>query len=249
MKKAFLFLALLTAPFCWQLCSQPDCKAFLKHFGHTKLHIHPSYSITCRYCRDEVFDKVFKIHKKSLPFLHEPHPRFMILFSGTPGMGKSVVARRLEEKFHALRLSTDDIRPILRELKIPENFANTYLARCAQKIIETEPNHFFVFDKSIDRTFESYSRFAKQNNFTTFVIQMSVQRPLVEERIRSRGKDVENILSQLDFAWENFEEFGTSHEFDFVFVNNDLNIEPSLNLLFQKIKDKVLKQQLLIKLR
>ena len=174
-----------------------------------------------------VFKKVLEIHKKSLPYLHEAHPSLMILFSGTPGMGKTVVAKRIEEKFHAVRLSSDDVRPLLREQGLKEDLVNTYLEWCAHRLAQTESNHFLVFDKSIDRTFNRYSGFAQDHLYPIFLVQMQAQRPAVEARIRSRGRDVENTLRQLSFAWKDYENFGRSHTVDYVLVNDD-NIEASL---------------------
>jgi predicted kinase len=198
-------------------------------------------SIVCTvfsYSNERVFERVFEVHKKNLAYLHESKPNLMILFSGTPGMGKTVVAKQLEERFHAVRLSSDDIRLILREQGVEEGLANAYLAWCAHKIFQTEPNHLFVFDKSIDRTFDIYSKFANDHHYPIFLIQMRVPRSVVEARIRSRGKDVKTILHQLDYAWKNYEDFGRSHVADFVFENDEAT-ENSVEPLIQKINAQI----------
>jgi deoxyadenosine/deoxycytidine kinase len=186
------------------------------------------------YRKRQLFEKVFVAYEEKLNYTHESNPNIMILFSGTPGMGKTVIAKRLEEKFHAVRLSTDDIRPILREHGLHEDLANKYLEKCAHKLFQTASNHLFVFDKSIDRVFNIYSKFAYDHQYIIFLIQLQVSRSIAEKRIQSRGRDVETILSQMDFAWKNYEDFGRLHKVDFVFENNE-NMESSLEFLIQKI--------------
>jgi hypothetical protein len=154
--------------------------------------------------KEHIFEKVFEVHKRNISYLRESHPNMMILFSGTPGMGKTVVAKRLEERFHAVCLSSDDVRQILRKQHYREDLTNKYLEWCIVKLLQTEPNHLFIIDKSIDRTFNTYSKVATDHLCTMFLIQMRVQQATAEKRIRSRGHDVETLLAQLSFAWKHY---------------------------------------------
>jgi len=57
-------------------------------------------------------DRFFSEYVQTLKNLDvENHP-LIISFSATPGMGKTTLAKILEEKFQAIRISSDDVRKL-----------------------------------------------------------------------------------------------------------------------------------------
>ena len=65
-------------------------------------------------CHNELFADVFQSHLQILKHLDVANPRLLVMFSGTPGMGKTTVAKKLEDHLQAIRLSTDEARSLLR---------------------------------------------------------------------------------------------------------------------------------------
>ena len=61
-------------------------------------------------------EEIYHNHIKTLPNLSTSNGNFMIAFSGTPGCGKTTIAKIIENQFGALRINNDDIRNIIRNI-------------------------------------------------------------------------------------------------------------------------------------
>lgn len=186
------------------------------------------------------FERVFEIHSKNLPYLEEPHDRFLVVFSGTPGMGKTTVAKEIEKRFHGVRICADEVRAIIRELgKSDEEpyfriSVEEYFPWLLRKLDKEYPNHLLILDRSIDRQYDTYLPFTQKFSYPVFLIRLNISREVARERIRQRGIEVEWFLERFDKFWEDYERFGQTHSVDYLFGE-----EAPLAELFQRIDGKM----------
>lgn len=168
------------------------------------------------------YEKIFEEHCQRFLYLEKSNPTLLVMFSGTPGMGKTTVAKKLEERFQGLRINADDVRIILRKYHLrDEKLVNSYLVWCMDKLLKISPNHLIILDRSVDRKYDTCVGLAKKYNCETFLIRMQVERGVVEERIRLRGVDVENLLRDAPIYWSSYELFGKTYAADYYYDNND----------------------------
>lgn len=185
-----------------------------------------------------LFEKIFEEHCHILKHLEKTHPKMIIMFSGTPGMGKTTVAKRLEEQFQALRISRDDIRNILRKFELSLGIVEEYLPWVMQKLSLVSPNHFIILDCSIDRTYPQCMELAKKHLFETFLIRMHVDKDCAIERIKARQRqDEKALLANFDKLWQDYQLFGQSTQSDYIFDNNH-GIEEPFGQLVERIHQK-----------
>jgi predicted kinase len=189
-----------------------------------------SYTPSCP--KAHIFDKIYSEHILRLAYLHEQNPKLLVLFSGTPGMGKSEVATVLEEQFHGLRLSSDEIRSLLAKEGFPRLLVDRFLE---WELIQLErfPNHLIILDRSCDRTFDAYAAFAKKREFDLFLVRMQVKKSQAQKRILARKRDASLLLSNFASSWRDFENFGKNHRFDFYFDNTRDRETPLAQLKIQ----------------
>jgi predicted kinase len=188
---------------------------------------------------DVLFEKVYEDHLKTLLYLDEVHPKLLVMFSGTPGMGKTEIAKQLATYFHGVRISTDEIRALLRshQAKTEENVEN-YLKSSLLKIIEASQNHLIILDCSVDRRYERCLQLAHEAGFATFLIRMEVDPEIVEKRVMQRGTDVANLLRNKAKSRSDYENFGAKYNADFYLDNNADRFEVPA-LLLEKLTHKL----------
>lgn len=184
------------------------------------------------------FQEIFKKH--SLQFVHidQKNPKLLIMFSGTPGMGKTTLACALEKDFQAIRLSTDEARSFLHMSGLQLSFADKYISYCLDTLHAKSNNQTFILDRSIDRTYPDYMEFAKRHGYITFVVRVQAGRPVVEERIKRRGRDVESLLQKLDRLFCDYAKFTKRRSTDFVF-DTESDFESQYTQLLQVIYEKM----------
>lgn len=188
---------------------------------------------------DTLFPKIFEEHLHSFPYRNECKQKLIVMFSGTPGMGKSTVAKRLEEHFHGMRVSSDEVRKLLKKHQIyDESTVKRYVVWTIEKLMTCYLNQLIIVDGSVDRTYDIYIKMIKGKGIDTFLIRMQLDRQTLEKRIRERGISVEPILRHMDLYWKDYETFGQNHEPDFIFNNSD-NVECALNKLVECIACKL----------
>src|SRR5579871_5569731 len=76
------------------------------------------HSLACGDISPDVLATIFQQHSAQLRNTQIEHKPFMITFSGVPGMGKSVVAKQLQDRYQAVLLSTDALRALFKNAGI-----------------------------------------------------------------------------------------------------------------------------------
>lgn len=195
-----------------------------------------AFSADLQVSEEAIFATIFEEQLKLFSYRNESNPTLIVMFSGTPGMGKTTIAECIEKHFHGIRISSDAVRRILRDHQVyNEKLVHRYMLWCVEKFFTDYPNHLIILDCSVDRTYDLYIKTIQGQGIDTFLIRMKVERHLVEERIRLRGRDVEPLLQGADRSWHDYEVFGQSHEPDFIFDNNE-NADCTLRALFDNIE-------------
>jgi len=152
-------------------------------------------------------------------------PKRVVLFSGVVGSGKSTVARAIEQRLHAIRLSNDDVRDLITaadpaiDLAKREEIKLTVVTELLERVAH-EPNGLVIIDNSCDRGFDYYKKWADTYGYRIILLRMDVPRPIVERQIRERGtygyRDVDASLAMLDTWWQQWQDFGKNHTPDVV---------------------------------
>lgn len=197
--------------------------------------------------------KIFEKHLKTIENLDKSNPKLIIMFSGTPGMGKTFLAKKLEEQFGGLRISSDEVRSIFKAEQIKdkgkgEKLLNDYLLWSVKRLTNLSPNHLIILDRSIDRTGEMYYQFAKNFGYDVFLIRLNVDRDVVEKRIHERGTSVENLIGGLNRWWELYERSAQLYPADYQY-NNHKNHEKDFRELTAEIESRLNKPGVLSKIK
>ena len=182
-----------------------------------------------------------------------PHNPLLIMISGCAGMGKTTLAKLLQENLHILRFSGDDTRTFLKEYgdydQIPaEERFGRILGSFAHFVsrVQTEPNKCIIFDESIDRqkppAYEKVSEIVKLYQYSTFVVRLKVEKETARRRILERVKNnpshTEHFKQHFDQYYTFYEEFN-SEKVDFSLDNEGFFVEKDCRPLIEAIKDKL----------
>lgn len=166
-------------------------------------------------------------------------PRYIVLFSGVVGSGKSTIARAIEYKLHAVRVSNDEIRDRIMataptiQAKIREE-AKFKVGKAVMSRLAQETSGLIVVDASCDRGFDEYYGSAKRNGYRVILLRLEIPRDVIERRIRERGdlgyRDVTRSLTMLDTWWQQWETFGKMHKPDMA-ITQETDIKDVLKLV------------------
>lgn len=181
---------------------------------------------------------------RALPNKEVAHPRYLILFSGVTGSGKSTIARAIEQQLRAVRISNDDIREDIIE-KYPAIDSATREKTKLEAVtaileqLPNEPNGLVVNDASCDRGYDYYNNWATKFGYTILLLRIDLPRKLIEQRIRDRGdkgyRDTARSLDLLDTWWRQWEEFGSLHKADLV-VTQRTEIDEIIDAVRSKLE-------------
>ncbi|MCB1114108.1 MAG: hypothetical protein KDK62_05065 [Chlamydiia bacterium] len=185
------------------------------------------------------YEALFQKQLPSLNHLDVENPPIMVLFSGTPGMGKSTVAKELESVFKGIRFSTDETRIMFREEGVEFSHLPDYSEYVLRRLNAVSPNRFIILDRSTDRSFDRLEAFMQELETPYFLIRMIVPREIVEERILSRGINPEGNLRILDNCWKDYEAFNETHTFDYLFDNKEEDISPRMPPLVNALQNRL----------
>jgi cytidylate kinase len=182
------------------------------------------------------FEMLFQKQLPTLNHLEAVHEPLTILFSATPGMGKSTLSRIIEAEFLALRISGDETRQLFRAEGLSLVNFEAYFSYLIERLHEVSPNRRIVLDRSIDRTFDSVQAACEAWESPYFLIRLIVPKEEVQARILKRDTDL-NTYNILDRCWVDYERFAEGHEFDFIFDNSSETLDPEP--LIQAIRTRI----------
>lgn len=119
-------------------------------------------------------------------------------------MGKSTIAKLLQNTFFGLIISSDGIRDVTEECGLNASQAFGFSKYLISHLMRNSKNHFFIIDRSIDRSAKSWKYFAKAHGYKTFYIRLTAFRDEVEERIQARGREVQKLLSGIERSFARY---------------------------------------------
>lgn len=201
------------------------------HRGVLQMHcLLLSFCLLFSYLEAAPFEhqKAYDIHYATFKHLDAAHPRLLILFSGTPGMGKTTLSHFIEDQLQAIRLSSDESRQFLRDAyqNAPEKYYDreiglqAYIQYCLFRLDSHSSNHLIVMDLSIDRTYKKIFKLANALGYETYVIRLTCPRKTLEQRLKNREQEASFYLNRLDQWLQDHSQFPEE------LVNYTLNMEP-----------------------
>ena len=182
----------------------------------------------------DIFNKIYKLHKRKLKYLLIPNKKLLICFSGIPGSGKTYIAKILEKRYKGVRVNSHDIGKIILELvklkKINKNtdakkLQNDYQLWLLRKSLFK--NDLIILDRGIDREYDKVFKVARKKGFSIFVIKLRVSENILKNRLKRREEEnVINYLRALERWKREFKEFGKKAMTDIIIDNNyDLDLK------------------------
>ncbi len=172
--------------------------------------------------QSSVCEALYKAHSEMLTHTDVSHKPLVICFSGTPGMGKTYLAKLLQEKYNGVRLCTDEIRDLIKTSCPSVSNGELLLGRYLFYFLEhyKGPNKLIILDASIDRRYAVLFPLLEQKKIPYVVIRFDVPRDVVIDRIKQRdGPRNENYLQLLDFWYADYEAFGRGFPRSFILKN------------------------------
>lgn len=150
---------------------------------------------------DRLFKEIYRTHRKKLKNLNKESRKLLITFAGIPGSGKTVIAKALEKELEAVRINSIDVEKAYvalgNERSIPTKRA--YIDWLMNKIAREFRNKTIILDKGIERTYEDILKWAKDNDYKIFIIDVNCSRRTAERRIVMReGDNAKYYLVEMD---------------------------------------------------
>lgn len=187
----------------------------------------------------ELFQKIEAQQYNLFKNLEVKNNPLIIFFSATPGMGKTHLAKILEEKYKAIRISTDDIRNIMRSMNITAKDKEQIIDKYFFNLLENYKgiNKLIILDASIDRRYKKVFPYLDSKNIPYIVIRFDVPMDVVKQRIQEREKENSKFyLSNLDKWYADYIDFAKHYSKFYLFSNFP---SPDLNNLFDYINQYV----------
>jgi len=187
----------------------------------------------------KLIKKIYRFHLKQLKNLNVFHKKFMVVFSGIPGSGKTYIAKILEKRYKGVRIRTDSLRLIVRKFKLGDEEINEKILKKYYYWLLNDysfKNKLIILDKGIDRKYKEIFALEKQKGYKVFTIRLKVSRKKSKERIiKKLGALDENYIKNIDRWIREWGAFGKKVKPDIVIENEeDLNLE-SLFLKLDKL--------------
>lgn len=200
-------------------------------------HAHSQTSHAKFLWQSTLCESIFKHHVRVLKNTRVEHKPLVICFSGVPGMGKTHIAKILEEKFHGVRISNDEIRTIIN------TFTNALTSQWLMQaylmyfmLSYSAPNKLIILDSSIDRRYTVLLPYLKLKGIPYVIIRLETPYEQVVERLTQREHAGEGVyLKFLDSWYADYDTFGQCYPATIV-VKNDQNTPLMLDKLFALVR-------------
>lgn len=190
---------------------------------------------------EEELNTIFQQHCLTLKNITIKNDPTLIAFSATPGMGKTFIAKKLEDYYHAIRISTDVLRKIIESnssvsLQEYENVLHQYLLYFFKHY--NQPNKRFILDASIDRKYIQVVPFCKQHKINVIIIRLEVPKDIVINRLQEReGIKASWYLKNLNQWLADYYNFADNYK-NYISYTNSENSD--FDLLIKKVNEKML---------
>jgi adenylate kinase family enzyme len=152
---------------------------------------------------ETLYRRIFERHHARLHHLEVPHPKVVVTFSAIAGSGKTTLAKAIEARYGAVRVSNDHIRRIIDELNLglepvaKQQLLEQYLFKLFEYLAE-QPNGLILLDSSIDRKYFEVRDGVTPLGYRVVLIKISLPRRELERRIRVRDKSRTNAEAYLN---------------------------------------------------
>lgn len=184
----------------------------------------------------EIFNQIYNKHKNKLKYLtNKNENRLVIAFAGVPGSGKTAISKLLEDKFKAVRINSLDVQNLLEDIKNEKVYEGVildkreYIMWLMSKIAREGSNKLIILDKAIDRTYDDVYKWAKENNYHSFVVSLTGDARVFKGRIIKReGDNAVNYLKDFYRQWKEFLDFQEHHKADVIIDSSKLTPEECL---------------------
>jgi len=189
------------------------------------------------------YQKIFENHLKYLKYLDEVNKPAIILFSGTQAMGKSFLARKIEDEFRGLRISNNVIRSYMVEfgLEVTRENVSKYSEYFFSKIGKYTKNSLIILDSSVCRKYEKIKKmFASKGIKESFLIRIDLDYEEARRRLHERN-DASMVLPYFDNYIQQHREFGQKHanDIDVTLTETVQLTDAQIAALYQKIRQKL----------
>jgi dephospho-CoA kinase len=177
------------------------------------------------------FDEISKKFFQTLKNTETENKQLIIAFSGIPGVGKSELARRLEERYRAVRIGNDSIRNIISSsetFSVSAEEAEILLQNYNEHFIRNYPfgNRFLVLDKSMDRQYKRFFPIFEELGLRYFIIRMHISPEEAIERILKREEiDPAWLQANMERWQREFKDFGKNSRYDLLLDGLNPNYE------------------------
>lgn len=181
-------------------------------------------------------ESIFKRHSCLLQNTRIPHKPLVVCFSGVPGMGKTHIAKILEEKFNAVRVSNDDIRSIINIIAnklTSQVLMQAYLMYFM--LSYAAPNKFIVLDSSIDRRYRALLPYLYVKKIPYIIVRIEAPHEQVVACLTEREREGQGeYLNFLPSWYADYDAFGACYPAT-ITIKNDKNAPLVLDKLFALI--------------
>ncbi len=201
---------------------------------------------------DKVYDYTMQQNSQ---YCETPHNPLLIMISGCAGMGKTTLAKFLQENLHILRFNGDDTRSFLKQedyfdVSLPVETKLGRILSCfshfVSKVEKEASNKSIIFDESIDRqkppAYQLVSDIIETYRYPKFVVRLKVSKEVALTRILQREHNSPNNTNHFK---QHFEDYYTVYEkfnpdyVDFSLDNEGSSVEENSGPLIEKIKELV----------
>lgn len=152
--------------------------------------------------------KLASAYQNTLKYRNITHKSLFITFSGTPGSGKTTLAKKLTQDLQAQYVQHDEIRQMIKGMGYNPYPMNIVLISklIIDGIMDSDPNKLVILDASLDRTWNIYFDHIKHLNVKSCIIRLSVAKSEIIKRLETRDGDRDHRhLKLIDTFIDQFE--------------------------------------------